>query len=130
MDETSQVVDVLDTLVSSVSNPVSVSVSDSARNGLDKLRSALEVKDITTLLAGGKPDILSEPPADLTDPEDLKYFNLYRESYSVESIQLPESQRVPNAAKAHGACVSHPAPQQQVTDTCEHERLDCACWCC
>jgi hypothetical protein len=108
MDETTQVVDVLDTLVASVANPVCVSVSDTARNGLEKLRSALEVKDIDALIGADRPDILSEPPPGMTDPEDLKYFDLYRQSFTKEHIQMPGSQRIQNASKAHGACVLSP----------------------
>jgi hypothetical protein len=109
MDETSQVVDVLDTLVASVTNPVSVSISDTARNGLDKLRGALEVKDIDTLVGPDRPDVLSKPPPGMTDPEDLKYFDLYRQSFTKEHIQMPGSQRMQNASKAHGTCVLCPA---------------------
>jgi hypothetical protein len=105
MDETTQVVDVLDTLVASVTNPASVSISDTARNGLDKLRGALEVKDIDALIGPDRPDVLSEPPPGMTDPEDLKYFDLYRQSFTKEHIQMPGSQRMQNASKAHGACV-------------------------
>ena len=98
MDETSQVVGVLDTLVTSTSNPVSVNVSDPARSGLEKIRCALEVRDISGLIAGPHSDgIFSEPPPGLTDPEDLKYFNLYRESFTVEQFHVPKSQRGPGA---------------------------------
>ena len=102
-DETSRVVDVLDALVATTSGQITISVSDAAKHGLELLRNALEVKDIRGLVDADSRDPLATPPPGLTDPEDLKYFNLYRESYSAEVVHLPGSQRSPNSAKARGA---------------------------
>jgi hypothetical protein len=112
MEDTSQVLDVLDNIISSVDNPVTLNVSDSARAGLERIRGALEVKDLDSLLAAGRHDPLSVPPMGLQE-EDLKYFNLYRESYSVEPMPLPAGQRHANGAKAsHGCALPLPVHEQ------------------
>ena len=110
MDETTQVVAVLDELVGAVTETVTVSVSDVARDGLNRLRCALEAQDIETLLATDRHDVLAAPPTGLTDPEEFKYFELLRDSFTTKNIQMPGSQRTPNAARAHGACAPPPFP--------------------
>lgn len=87
----------LDLLVTSNEPSVPVRVSEPARSGLEKLRNALELRDIGSLVLPSSTDILSEPPPGLTDPEDLKYFNLYRESFTLEQFHVPKSQRGPNS---------------------------------
>ena len=102
MDETDQVLDVLDRLVGSTQATVSVPVSSGARAGLARIRGVLEHQDIDGLLAGEKHDPLAAPPAGLRE-EDLKYFNAYRESYTAAAVAAPSTPRSPG--KGFHGCV-------------------------
>lgn len=96
MEATEAVTEVLDTLVTATASPVSVNVSDTARDGLRGLRDALDEHGLGTFLKGTErqeTDPLARAPSDLTDPESLKYFQLYRESYTAEALQLAFSTR-------------------------------------
>lgn len=71
----------------------STRISAQCRRGISRLRAAIEDADLETVIRCSKNESLSVPPNSLTDPEDLKYFQLFRESYTVEHIHVPEAHR-------------------------------------
>lgn len=93
-DQTEQreVLQVLSELLSD--NPEGVTrISAQCRRGISRLKAAIEDTDLESVIRSSKNESLTVPPHSLTDPEDLKYFKLYRESFTVEHIHVPEAQR-------------------------------------
>jgi hypothetical protein len=78
-------------------------ISALCRRGIRRLKAAIEDSDLETVLRSAKDESLAVPPNSLTDPGDLKYFKLYRESFTVEHIHVPEAQRK-NSRKASLGC--------------------------
>lgn len=75
-------------------------LSSQCRRGISRLKAAIEDTDLESVIRCSKNESLTVPPHSLTDPEDLKYFKLYRESFTVEHIHVPEAQRKNN--RSHG----------------------------
>lgn len=91
----------------------SARLSIQRRRGLSRLKAAIEDTDLETVIRSSKNDSLAAPPHSLTDPEDLKYFKLYRESFTVEHIHVPEAQRKHTRSLGYGSgkrvCNAQPA---------------------
>ena len=71
-------------------------VSAQCRRGISRLKAAIEDTDLESVIRCSKNESLIAAPHSLTDPEDLKYFKLFRESFTVEHIHVPVAQRKNN----------------------------------
>jgi hypothetical protein len=98
--EQHEVLQALSELLSEKSNwPHSISAL--CRRGIGRLKAAIEDTDLESVIRCARNEALALPPTHtLTDPEDLKYFKLYRESFTVEHIHVPEAQR--KNSRSHG----------------------------
>lgn len=80
---------------------VSVHVGPQARRGLSRLKASINDSDLETVIRPSTKESLPLPAGNLTDPE-IRYFNLYRESFTVEHIHAPETNRKLSAARSGG----------------------------
>ena len=101
---------IADLLISDVET-VTVHVGPQLRRGLSRLKAAIEDSDLETVIRPSTKESLPLPSGNLTDPE-IRYFNLYRESYTVEHIQAPE--RKLSHARSAGGCDFTPKLESHV----------------
>lgn len=94
MNEESQVLQLLSQLLHApVGRPVTLSVaSESAHAAVQRLHDAVLERGLVGVLQGtGQRDVLKKRPSQLTDPDDIRYFELYRESYTADQLHVPLS---------------------------------------
>lgn len=105
MAEQEEVLKLISELLLVEADAVPVHVGPQARRGLSRLKTAIEDSDLETVIRSSTNESLPLPAGHLTDPE-IRYFNLYRESYTVEHIHAPETNRKLSATRSGGGYVT------------------------
>lgn len=112
MAEQEEVLKLMTDLLISDVDTVNVRVGPQVRRGLSRLKAAIEESDLETVIRSSTNESLPLPSGHLTDPE-IRYFNFYRESYTVEHIQAPE--RKLSHARSAGGC-AFTSPKERASD--------------
>lgn len=105
MTEQEETLKLLSDLLLVETDTATVHVGPQARRGLIRLKTAIEDSDLETVIRSSNNDSLPLPAGHLTAPE-IRYFNLYRESFTMEHIHAPETNRKLISARSGGGCVA------------------------